>query len=226
MGTMKALLAAVGLWGALAADEAQALSIRLVDLLGGDGTVTIADNGALDLDSTDGSITLVRLGFGGFTTSTSIASAMTGATDELFGQFAAMSRQASGGVGVRLLVSETGFDAQSGAHPFSFSLTSNPGASAEVSVTTFVDDSNALFGTATEVGSVTSSDGASDSDFGDGFLALSGLYSVTHVIDVTHDAAAMSNGDARYVSAIPTPAALPLLLGGLGGLAAIRRRRA
>lgn len=208
---------------ALSAGRADALSIKLVDLNGMDPDLIVADNGLLDLDSTAGSMTLVNLGFAGFTTSTSIAGATTGPVDELFGQLFAMST--TGGVGIRLYVSETGFSAGSAGGSYEFALTSNPGAQADVTVRSFVNGSNTLFATETEIGSVSSSDRISGKEDGAGLLGLTGPYSVTHMIEVTHAVAAMSNGDAQYVSSVPVPAAFPMLLGGVAGLAAFGRRR-
>lgn len=145
--------------------------------------------------------------------------------DNLFGTEVGI--EADGTATYFVYVSDTGFGAPAGT-PWNLRQTANTSdQNAAITVETYIDPGNALFALTTLLDGFTADfipPGLTLSNDASGVLGNVAPYSVTHRFQVSHNGAIVANASADY-SAIPLPAALPLLLGGLGALGFAARRR-
>lgn len=203
---------------AFAAADAQALSLKLTDLSGDADQVIVND------DDGDDAVGFMNP-FGGFSfTIAGGTSSNYPPEASLFAQFLARS---DGAASASFALSDTGFTLGGTDRLANFltGLTSNsdPNEGRLVTVSSYADASNNLFGTDTLLGSIS---GGVDAGTFANLLDFDEPFSLTHVITITHEGGGTSNGDADTdVAPVPLPAAAWMLAGALGGLGALSRKR-
>ena len=215
----------------LAAAPASALSIQYSN---GDPSedFTVTDGGAGDDDAIAGSINYDSGSSGpltGWQLLSTQASSCIAALDcpNLTLSFEANSL----GDAADLTISVTETDLTLGDALFDVDATLSGFTEGTVSIASYYDPSNAAFGEAVQIGE------AFDYDSLDGFTSFSmddddvamgaSPFSLTTVINIAHQTGdTQTYGDSKVaVSAVPVPAALPLLAGALGVSGVVLRRR-
>ena len=207
---------------AVAPFAAQAATITIMDLSGGDADVVIADTGVLTGAGVAGSFS------SGMTFNVTVTPLESPGQSLLN----TVSVTTSGAGKIGILVSEDDFNEGGGTQDsnlrFSLSATS---VGYELTGIGYVDAGNGIGSMSDVVGAGTI---AFSTPFTAGFesdveydtAALPGLFSMTSYFTVEHDSARdITSFDATQIAAVPLPAAGFLLFGALGGLAAMRRRR-
>lgn len=222
LGKTKVLTAlAMGLFGFSAA---QAQPVSLLEITDGVNLLTSTDNSFGDDNPVLGAVTLSgAVGDFNVNVATGLSTPLSGSAElpKLDLSSVNLSGTGTGTLTIRFTTNNL-----TGPLPLGTSFLSAGGTTnGSVSVASYVDASNTIFGTATPTGSLTS--GGSGDFSGNSTVSnipLSGPYSATIIVTLTHDDIGdVSNFGAEY-TIVPEPSSLALL--GLGGLALMRRRRA
>ena len=130
-----------------------------------------------------------------------------------------------------LTISVTETDLTSGGALFGFDTSLSGFAEGSVTISSYYDPTNAAFGEAVQIGDTftyTSGDAFTSFSTDDEDLATAASpFSLTTVINIAHQMGdTQTYGDSKVaVSAVPVPAALPLLAGALGVSGVVLRRR-
>lgn len=184
------------------------LMLRVFD---GISTYDFEDNGASDGSPITGLLTTIPV-VSGFALNviTGVSKPIIGA-DPNHGRLDLNSVNISSGLGtLTIMLTDTDFHASTGIDGF---LTEIGGTlDGDISVRTYVDDANNPFATSTLIAEMSSSASFFSSAV-DGSADLSGLYSITHVVELTHTGAGqISSFD--LITTVPEPNTLALI--GLG----------
>lgn len=193
-------------------------------LVSGASTLIIMDNGSNDLNPAPGTITfsslvLFPLGFNGWTISVSSGTSNSPAISPFGMDLTSLSATTAGPNILNVFFSDTGFTVPVGGGFFTdFSATMTGNGSA--SETAWVDNSNAIFGTAGLIGTVGPLNAPGGFGRATGGPAAGVLYSLTleQVLTATGPASFSVDGNIT-----PTPELSSLILFGTGllGLAAV-----
>ncbi|MAU53308.1 MAG: hypothetical protein CMN17_13305 [Roseovarius sp.] len=198
-------------------------------------TVEFDDSSTAGVDSTlsgSGSVGTLSTSVGTYSLLAFSASSFDLATES---ELNSVSLDISGGVAgstLTIRVSDTGYSGGAAAPLISqlFFDVNGTALGDTISISSYVDDSDTLFGTGTQIGSTitaTNTSGSSSFSWGGtelGSLALSPTFSITQIIEIT-PSSNRTSFDAKTVAAVPLPAGGLLLLTALGGVAALRRKR-
>lgn len=213
---------AVGAAFALTSVQADAATIRITDLNGGDPDFVLADTGALTqaiASDTIGGVNFVVIVTPTEFDGTSFLNTISVTT--------------SGAGRIRITTSEDGFSAGAGAPAASqlaFSVTSSTLTENGLFAQSFVDAGNGLEVQSDQIGSDITLTGPINAGTESGRVTdtavLSPFFSMTSVFEIEHNKDSdVTSFDADVLAAIPLPAGGLLLLTALGGMAALRRRR-
>lgn len=213
---------AIALGGFLAPHESSALSLRL-DVGGGPIDVNVNDNGAGDLNGSNGAIVFTGP-VGNFTlnVTTGVSFPQMGSPSQPFMDLNSINQ--SGGTGGTLVISlsQQGFTTIPN-EAFNASIGGTKGAGGSVTYETFWDPTNTLFA---QTNSLTNSGTITNSPFANARTGLgggTGPFSLTQVITITHAAGArLTSFDAEL--SVPEPASVLLLGLALLGLGMWSRR--
>ena len=200
--------------------SANALSIRLVS---GSDSMTLSDNSLGDINPTTGAVTFIgSVGDFVFNVSTGISKPVLGSASNPFMDLVSVdiSSNNASPASLQIFLTDTNFTA------------SVPGFKADIGGTTmgtvkyktYLDSGNNPFGTSTLLTDATYQTGPFSGSAASGLLSLSGLYSLTQEIDITHAYAGVTSFDAA-IAPVPEPGTMVLLGVGLLGLAIYGKRR-
>lgn len=186
-------------------------------------TITVADNSALDLDPTTGSIVFMG-SIGSFTTTvnTTFSKPVVGSTTfPIIHLNSVVVSNASGGQ-LRIRASETGFSST----PFPAFITQAGGlAGGTILLKSFLDDSNTLLGTTTLLSDLgTFGPGAFSATKTSPFVFPTNPFSLTIGANINHSGTGTTSFDLQ-TSPAPEPSTVLLLGTGLLGVGVWRRRK-
>lgn len=215
--------------GLLAALAPQADAAFIMQLTSGGAPVAITDNGVGDDNPTVGLITYSGdVGGWNLLVETALSKDASGTAQMPFMKFVSVSGAIGTLPSIPLTIEITDTDYQFNPQLVGFqaNITTAP-SSPKVAYTTYFDDANVPFGTATLVADLATGPGLGLTDSGGTFATPSGPYSLTMklVLDPVTSASGPIIFDAELLGVVPEPTALGVwtLLGTLG-MCGMRRR--